>query len=262
MYTQENLKIINSIKNNQEVDIVKGSERLIEVPYFLSKLSNEKNILDIGTTFASLDYLWVLNNIKAKYHLNISGIDIIQPVNVKSRYPLDLFQFISNIKIYNSSFLNHKITEKFDLISCISTLEHIGFDKKNEADNIPGSFDRKLDINDLRGTRDINTDIDFMNKASATLNKKGRLIITLPYGIGGPVAIKDSLGLYCNQFEYNSQYLQNIIGHKNFKLLDLKKYVFIDECWIISKDENDFINTTSHLKDHAHGVACMLLEKI
>jgi 2-polyprenyl-3-methyl-5-hydroxy-6-metoxy-1,4-benzoquinol methylase len=90
------------------------NERPIEYGFVFEQISKQypKKILDIGTGLTSLPHLM------ANCGCAVTAID-----NIKDYWSYDLFN--RHYYVINDSIVEPKINEKFDLITCISTLEHI-----------------------------------------------------------------------------------------------------------------------------------------
>lgn len=90
------------------------NERPVEYRFVFEQISKQypKKILDVGTGLTSLPHLM------ANCGSAVTAID-----NIKDYWSHDLFNRHYYVK--NDSIVEPKINEKFDLITCISTLEHI-----------------------------------------------------------------------------------------------------------------------------------------
>jgi hypothetical protein len=239
------------------------SERCIEIPWISSRLAKYKasNLLDIGFTMASLDYLNFLIFLR-KNGLDLSALDIINPERVKNRYPADLINDVFSIPITLSDIsVDNSFVNSYDAISLISTLEHIGFDKASYED-INSAFQRELDPSAVKLFRDPEIDFKVLSNISKILNDNGYLFISAPIGKGGPVLLRDSLGLYTAQWEYESESWNRLTSHPNFTLLE--QFFFVNNkngSWIEVHDVNMTKNSSSEMKSHAEGVALCLLKK-
>src|SRR5215472_2351390 len=87
------------------------SERVVEIPWVISRYSGERRVLDVGTAFAVSTYVRRLTALGIQ---DLHGVDIA-PVRL---HGVDMAQAdVRNLPYPD----NH-----FDLILCVSTLEHIG----------------------------------------------------------------------------------------------------------------------------------------
>ena len=63
--------------------------------------------------------------------IDMTFIDIIDSSKLIERVPEEWHEKFLNLNQVEADFLNHKFNGTFDAISCISTLEHFGFDSPN-----------------------------------------------------------------------------------------------------------------------------------
>jgi O-antigen chain-terminating methyltransferase len=122
------------------------TEREVEIPWCLARIGDAKRVLDVGC--AESDYLDKLS------HLELYGVDVRNPVLKLPR---------------NFTFLKCDITRNpftsgfFDLVICISTLEHIGLRAYGQKDFPDG-------------------DLSTLNAMMDSLRSGGRLLLSVPYG--------------------------------------------------------------------------------
>lgn len=90
------------------------NERPIEYKFVFEQISKQypKKILDVGTGLTSLPHLM------ANCGCNVTAID-----NIKDYWDYGLFN--RHYHVINDNIVETKLKDKFDLITCISTLEHI-----------------------------------------------------------------------------------------------------------------------------------------
>ena len=116
---------INLIKNkilNKKINIKKNKyfdERIIEIPWIVKELKKSKgNLLDVGSTL-NFDYI-------------INSISNLKKIYFNTLYPeKNNFNNKSINYLYEDICSNSFKNRNFDNISCISTLEHIGFDNSH-----------------------------------------------------------------------------------------------------------------------------------
>lgn len=257
-------KIFDYADNNylKNQILKKNSERCIEVPWFADKIRKYdiKSLLDVGFSMSSHDYLGLLLYMKKK-GLELEAIDIVRPSRVKSRYPQNWIEDVFNVPIYIGDITNIKLEKKYDAISIISTLEHVGFDKATH-DNINTAFERKLTPEEVVMSRDDNIEEKVFRTCFELLKDDGYIFLSVPVGKGGSVLLQDSLGYYTAQWEYEQSSWQKISNNKYFKLIENKIFVLDEqENWIEVNDINKAKNKTSQLKKHATGVIVAVLKK-
>lgn len=129
--------VLNEYKNQSYTTF---NERPVEYSFVFKQLANfcPPNILDVGTGRTALPHL--MRNCGFK----VTAID-----NVKDYWPKGMIN--RHYLVIDDDITNSKLDQKFDLITCISTLEHIL------------EFDKAID------------------NMSNLLNSGGKLVITFPY---------------------------------------------------------------------------------
>lgn len=254
---EETTKISNFDTNNM-------SERCIEVPWVaqtIKKFMPEK-LLDIGISLASLDYLGMLLYIKKNYDIYLEAVDIIEPQRVKNRYPKEWLDDIYAIPFLHGDVRELNFENKlFDMITCISVIEHIGFDEESEKGNV-SAFKRSKDKKEACMVRDSQVNQIVLEKSAKLLKNNGKLLISVPMGKGGSVLLKDSLGYFTTQWEYERQSWAEIVENRNFNVREQKFYKMIDSrYWEEVESPERLEDCSSALSPHAYGCALCILEK-
>jgi len=239
------------------------SERCIETPWVAMHLRGCQKLLDIGFTFASFEYLGLLLAFKQKLGGELKAADIINPEKVKTRYPKDWLGSILDVPVYvgDIRYLELPQNNYYDVVTCVSTIEHIGFDEP--AKTVSNSaFERKHDQKEVNIKRDPDTNRVVLDSIHKILKKKGKILISTPMGKGGPVLLKDSLGLYCIQWEYNEESWQQITNHQGYELEEERFFKLTEEGWLEVPSAKELSRQSSYLKPHAEGCAlCSLIKK-
>jgi O-antigen chain-terminating methyltransferase len=122
-------------------------ERAIEIPWTLARYDGERRVLDVGTAFAEPAYVGGLLDLDAP---DLVTVDLAEGASV-----------IADVR--DLPFEDGR----FDLIFCVSTLEHIGRDNTTYAVDAPS--DAEGDAAALRELRRV-------------LARDGRLLVTVPTG--------------------------------------------------------------------------------
>lgn len=139
------------------------NERTIEIPIVLQfiKDSNTKKIIEAGAVLG--------------HYTNA-------PWRV-----VDKFEKGENIT--NEDLVDFNPEEKYDLIACISTLEHVGFDDVDEPEKI----------------------VKVVENMKRWLNKRGKIIATMPLGYN---KYMDEL-IFSNKLGFSKMYFMKRINRKN-----------------------------------------------
>lgn len=123
------------------------TERIVEIPWLLGKIGHPESILDIGS--ADAKYLNDLQGNGAR----VTSIDTRQysvPAGV-------------NIIVGDAAELPNGLADSFDLITCVSVLDHVGLEAYgNHAD--PLQMDKVI------------------SEMHRVLKAGGRLLLTVPFG--------------------------------------------------------------------------------
>jgi SAM-dependent methyltransferase len=130
---------------------VGSTERVVEIPWVLSRWKGEKRVLDIGTAFGLPLYMHELLRLGAS---ELHGVDVAL---VK----------IDGVKMTQADVRNMPFPDSwFELVTCISTLEHIGLEDPFGtplAGETPG-------------------DVAALKEMARVLAKGGRILVTVPFG--------------------------------------------------------------------------------
>lgn len=131
------------------------SERVIEIPWVLSRLDGARRVLDVGPALAIPEYLAYLTRAGIP---DLHGVDLLEttvPGMMMSQADVRKLPYADGA---------------FDLVTCISTLEHIGMD--NSEWHIEGGQEMEGDLKALQEIRRV-------------LSADGRLLVTVPFGEAG-----------------------------------------------------------------------------
>lgn len=273
---------MSSLSNNQKIilaqckDILSGverlvypkifgngfSERVVEAPWVAHHVKGCISLLDIGFTFASFEYLGMLLWLKEEYGFQLSVVDIIKPESIQERYPVDWISSILEVPITVGDLRFLELPANvYDIVTCISTIEHIGFDKPSTT--VCGSaFERMNSEEYVIKKRDPLTNQLVLNSIHTALKSGGKLLISVPMGRGGVSLLQDSLGLYCAQWEYEEDSWKEITNHSGYELLEQRFFKMSEIGWQEVESTADLAEVTSAMKPHAEGCAvCALVKK-
>ena len=232
------------------------SERCVEVPWVASFLGGSGRLLDVGWAMSPPEWIGVILAV-IKRGSPVIGIDIVDPLRVRSRYPEELVDRVLNVPVRIEDVLDAHITdEPFDTITCVSTLEHIGFDIAAPSEVTHTAFVRSETPEEAIRERDPQTDRKFMDAAARLLRSGGSLLVSVPAGKGVPILHQDSLGLFTHQFEYDEASWRTITEDNRFAV---KAEAFFrhdeQQGWQPVEKFADLTDQTSAMRPFATGCA-------
>lgn len=247
----------SDLKLNNKFFKIFRDERDIEIPYLLSRYSGQKNILEVGISLSDLILTKVLILLKKINKAKLYGLDIIDLNKTIKRFKETNLK--SNVIFIKGNAVNVKLKKKFELISVISTLEHIGFDKPIKKNNRGlGVFDR---IRNYKKIKNNNQDLLAIKNLSKYIKKGGKLILTVPFGSRKILYTKDSYNLYAYYREYDYARLKKIIRYSNLSLVNAQFYKFRNFGWSQLKNYKSYKNFDIKPYKSVNSVACLELIK-
>lgn len=194
-------------------------DRAIEYPWVLKNVALKKgSFLDVGSTVGKLFRQHLPNEVTV-YALNTEKEQrFSEEENIK--------HVVGDIR--NTDFKDNT----FDLITCISTLEHIG---------VSGRYNIK---------EDKGGDLKAMNEMFRILKKGGRLLVTVPYGC------EDVLPL--NKL-YNSSRIKKLF--EGYKIISSTYQKYNSEFYIWTEVNEKEASVTNWRKDRWYSIGFFILEK-
>ena len=244
-------------------ETIEMSERCVELPWVAAYLGAPGRLLDVGWAMSPPEWLGVLLAIRDR-GADLTGIDIIDPQRVRSRYPADQVDAVLSIPARVEDILNANPTSGlYDTISCVSTLEHIGFDIASPPEDLTSAFVRAPSAETAIASRAPETDRLFLDAAHRLLAPGGHLLISVPAGSGLPILHQDSLGLFTHQFEYDEASWARVTGDNRFSVL-AEAYYRHDETsgWSQVETFAQLSGQTSAMQPFATGCALVRLRHI
>jgi len=232
------------------------SERCVEVPWVAGQLTDAKRLLDIGYSMAPPEWMGVLLATQDR-GTHLTGIDIVDPQRVRTRYPAELVERVLATPIRVESILDAKPTDgTYDTITCVSTLEHIGFDIATPPETTDTAYVRATQAEDAVATRDPQTDRAFLDAVARLLCPGGSLLLSVPAGKGGAILHQDSLGLFTYQFEYGQADWEAITSDDRFQLTQEAFFRHDQECgWEQVGDFDQLTDQSSAMRPFATACA-------
>jgi SAM-dependent methyltransferase len=129
------------------------SERVVEVPWVLSRYLGEHRVVDVGTSNAPPVYRELLAALSVP---EVISVDLVSPDERRFSWVRGDLRALP------------LIDASVDLMFCISTLEHVG--RANERYGVTGR-------------RDSGGDLDALIEIARVLRPGGRLLVTVPFGL-------------------------------------------------------------------------------
>jgi O-antigen chain-terminating methyltransferase len=125
-----------------------SDERAVEIPWVLARYAGERRVLDVGTAFAEPLYVEGLHELGAAELLTV---DLSEPADVVAD--------VRDLPFEDA---------RFDLVLCVSTLEHVGRDNATYAVDAP---------------RDDRGDEAALRELRRVVAADGRLLVSVPTGV-------------------------------------------------------------------------------
>ena len=237
------------------------TSRSIEVPWTASHIKKGDTLLDIGLSLGSRDCIGMLLEAKNAYGVALEAADIIKPETVKTRYPKEWLLDILAVPITIGDIRTVVLPEeKYDVVTCISTIEHIGFDAPSET-VLGSAFERQKNKEEVNTARDPHVNTRVLDAFHKALKKGGKALITVPMGRGGPIVMRDSLGLYFSEWEYEEKTWRELIGNKRFTVAETLYFKNSPEGWVRVDSPKDLADVTETEDASGAGLALAALVK-
>lgn len=171
------------------------SERCVEIPYAWEEIKGRKSVLDVGFTFSENSWIESLASLH-KAGVSITATDFVSPQRVLDRYSPRLRHFVQTVPFQQLDLRKPgNLVGQFDAVTCISTIEHVGFD--DVALRAKSSTFAEFNLQDsptIKVKRSI--DIDILTQLSKHIKPRGCLVMTLPINRRSDnVTLYDSLGV-------------------------------------------------------------------
>lgn len=199
------------------------TERCIEIPWALSCYRGESRVLDIGYANAEERYLKPLLALRIP---ELYGVDL-------ARKDIDgIIPFICDIR--KTSFID----EFFDLVLCVSTIEHIGRNNSIYLE-VQGDFDEYGDFAAIKELYRIT-------------RRGGRMVLTVPFG---------KLHDYGWFIHYDRYRWSNLIKASKYNIVKEEFFIYKDGWRTSSPHELETVLYKDNNAPAAAGLVCALLSK-
>jgi len=258
-------RILRNIRDKKENyfqienKILEENGRVIEIPWALSKYKGQRRILDVGTTHFDVDYfrylLELLNLGVKEFHC----IDMIsfKPERFKAHTPNTLLDklIFRKANIRNSGYPD----DFFDLIFCISTIEHVGFDEENLNPREDTSFIRPEAKPKKMDWRKWNEDYKVLKELLRIVKPGGSVLLSIPFGKATTLVLKDSKERYAQVFIYDYERLQAVLNSFRGIKIDNRYFYFSKkQGWKETKNPRELVDAKPFDEQGGEGgVACI-----
>ena len=238
------------------------SERCVEVPWVAAHLGGVGRLLDVGWAMSPREWLGILLEVRRR-GTDLVGIDIIDPARVRGRYPADMVDAVFEVPVRVESILDAEpLDGRFTAITCVSTLEHIGFDIASDPGDTSSAFKRAKSADEAVTVRDPDTDRRFLDAAHRLLEPGGDLFLSVPAGQGVPILHQDSLGLFTHQYEYDEAGWRAITTDPRFTVVAEALFTHDDALgWQPVATFDALTHQTSALRPFATGCAVVHMRR-
>jgi glycosyltransferase involved in cell wall biosynthesis/SAM-dependent methyltransferase len=169
------------------------TERVVEIPWVLSRVRDDRRVLDVGYAFASGEYLSALLDLEVP---DLHGTDLAKA-------------FVPDMRRTRADIRSLPYRDgAFDLVLCISTLEHIGHD--NTQYGLP--FEQ----------REHAADAAALSELARILAPSGRLLISVPFGR------REERGWFK---QYDHEEWNQLIGRAGLTAAEQEHFKLTDQGW-------------------------------
>lgn len=216
-------------------------ERIVEVPWAVSRCHAAARLLEVGFARAESYWLRLLNALPAE---EVHGLDIMPPESY--RHP----HLLGRIKTRIGSILDAPYADDFfDCILCISTLEHIGV-PSDEVRNPYGADPWQTPSEWF----DAHTaDLEAIREMWRITSPGGRLLLTIPYG---------RLAYYGSHIQYDRDRVERLLQASGYRVASSDYYRYSDGgyCQVAPESLADVLYQRDGAPA-ATGLACLELVK-
>jgi len=201
------------------------TERVVEIPWVLSRYRGERRVLDIGPTFALPLYVQALTRLRIP---ELHGVDLA-PVVIRG-------MTVTRADVRRMPYKD----DDFDLITCVSTLEHIGRDNAHYGVEAPPDT--------------LDGDLAALREMRRVLKPTGRIVITVPFG---------RLDIRSWQKQYDLEAWQTLLRRAELRAVENEFYRYSASGWQRAEGPAELAANGYQEKGApgATGVCCAALSK-
>jgi O-antigen chain-terminating methyltransferase len=199
------------------------TERVVEIPWVLSRWRGERRVLDLGYAYASGVYLTALLGL---------GIEDLHGVDWSAGQVPGMRRTRGDLRglPYRDG--------SFDLVLCISTIEHVGLDNVRYG---------------LSGHESVSGDVAALREIERVLRPGGRLLISIPFGKSQDIGW---------MLQYDSAGWQRLVGSTGLRVQAQSIFELTGYGWIPCQD----VRALEHVEyassaPAARGVLCAELAR-
>ena len=176
----------------------------MEIPWVIKELKKcSGNLLDAGST---LNFKYILSN-----------LNHFKKIFITTLYPEKNFFNDRNISYTYEDISDLSFKDKyFDVVTSISTIEHIGFN--NDIYKYGGFKGKNRNIQQLKMS---------LFNLKRVLKKGGKLIMSFPYG---------KKGVYLNMQQFDKNSLKSILNLLKMRKEEINYFRYSNKEWIKSSD--------------------------
>lgn len=238
------------------------SERCIETPWAAGYFRGGEKLLDVGFSLASPDWLGLLVELGRHHGVTLEAADIIDPERIRARYPKDWLDDVLAVPVMLGDFRQLDLpAARYDIATCISTIEHIGFDKAADKQS-SSAFERPDNAARAPLSRPLDTNEKVLGQFHSALRDGGILLISVPLGKDAAGLVEDSMGLFASQWEYGPQSWKDLSSQPGFTVLEERFFRLRDDgLWVETDGPDACMTQPRRTLPHAQGVGLLGLRK-
>lgn len=251
----ENIKFAPALpQNNTHKEC--SNPRIVELPFTYEAFlkHSPKVVLECGSSHIDRDYF------KAYWELILNKAESANGIDITELRPGRYGDSISDSEIskFNTKVADIRDTSfnsnTFDMIFCISTLEHVGFEVgRVPTPDAPNAIVRLNNFPD--NPAEMREDFKGLQELKRITKKNGHIILTLPFVSNCRYLQQtDSMGFVATEIGYDESRVKAIVSDSKLNIEKYQVYYENDEGWQLASD-------WSLPSGSKQAVVCLSLEK-